>query len=91
MGIDQSINFVLVTELDHEYEGLSITNLVKPLYDTAIQRNPNIMQGRFKVEQFRINNRMANSKWLPNIKMQGSIQLSGRTILFKTPITDCRQ
>jgi outer membrane protein TolC len=85
LGIDQSINFVLVTELDHEYEGLSITNLVKPLYDTAIQRNPNIMQGRFKVEQFRINNRMANSKWLPNIKMQGSIQLSGEDYPLQNP------
>lgn len=85
LGLEESVDFALITEIDISYTGLNTQNLAKSLYSTAEQRNVSLLQARFSIEQARINNQMANSKWLPNIKFQATVQINGDNYPLQHP------
>lgn len=85
LGLEESVEFSLVTKIDESYTGVETQNLAKSLYSIAEQKNINLLQGRFSIEQARINNQMANSKWVPNVKLQATVQASGDNYPLQNP------
>ncbi len=77
LGIDREVPISIETELDEWYEGRSIGDFAIKLRSLALSRNQDLIQSRFKVEEARLNNRIADSNLRPNVSLQGTYQLSG--------------
>lgn len=77
LGLDREVAISLVTSIDETYSGHKIDGSAIKIRSIAVTRNPDLIASRFKVEEARLNNRMANSLWNPNVSLQGTFQLSG--------------
>ncbi|HPS43028.1 MAG TPA: TolC family protein [Treponemataceae bacterium] len=85
LGVDQSVELRLVTDLDSGYRGHALGPSREKLQAIALARNQSVMESRFKVEEARLTNRIADSKWMPNVSLQGSFQLSGDRYPLQKP------
>ncbi len=85
LGLEESVEFSLVTKIDESYIGVETQNLAKSLYSIAEQKNVSLLQGRFSIEEARINNQIAMSKWIPNVKLQATVQASGDNYPLQNP------
>ncbi len=77
LGVDREVSISLDTPIDDGYSGLSIGGATVKLRSLALARNQQVIESRFSVEESRINNRVADSYWKPNVSLQGTFQLSG--------------
>jgi outer membrane protein TolC len=77
LGVDRVVELRLVSDLESEYQGHPLATSRERLSSLALSRNRAIVESRYKVEEARLANRIADSKWMPNVSLQGSFQLSG--------------
>jgi outer membrane protein TolC len=77
IGVDREVSLSLETAIDDGYRGLPIDGAAAKLRSFALARNQDVIESRFRVEEARINNRVADSYWKPNVSLQGTFQLSG--------------
>lgn len=85
LGVDQTVELRLVTELDSGYLGHPFGASRERLKAIALARNGAVMESRFKVEEALLTNRIADSKWIPNVSLQGSFLLSGDRYPLQKP------
>ena len=85
LGIDQEKEINLVSEIDNTYNGITLNQSKQRLKNEAMCRNTDIQESRFKVEQSRLNNMIANSAWIPNVGLQTSVQVSGESYPLQHP------
>lgn len=85
LGIDREVSLSLETPINEEYAGHSIDESAAKLQSLALGRNQNVIESRFKVEEARIDNQVADSYWKPNVSLQGTFQLSGERYPLQKP------
>jgi outer membrane protein TolC len=85
LGLERGARIELVTDIDSGYAGFPVRGSAEKLKGIAEARNQDILKTRYKVEEARLNARIAASEWNPNVSLSGSMSLSGDQYPLQKP------